>query len=166
MRVAKVDSESVDGEALVRRYLEDVFSRGNTGAAPKYLRGDAFIARVIELVGRWRRAFPDFNIVVEDVIAEGDRVVAVETLSGTHDGVFESRLGPVAPTGRKVQWSRISVRTLDRDRFVDGFFEEDEVGLLIQLGVLDPEASTSRGWHSPLSTERREQETRAETSAS
>ena len=85
------DSPVVDGKALVRRYLGDVFSGGNTAAADNYLRGDAFIARVAELVTRWRTAFPDFQIDVEDVIAEGDRIVAVESMSGTHDGVFESR---------------------------------------------------------------------------
>lgn len=151
------DSPVVDGKALVRRYLDDVFSGGNTGAADNYLRGDAFIARVAELVTRWRTAFPDFHIDVEDVIAEGDRVVSVESMSGTHDGVFESRVGPIAPTGRKVTWSRISIRTLERDRFVDGFFEEDEVGLLMQLGVLESGSASGRGWHSPLSPERREQ---------
>jgi predicted ester cyclase len=152
--VSGSDSLVVDGKALVRRYLDDVFSGGNTGAADNYLRGDAFIARVAELVTRWRTAFPDFHIDVEDVIAEGDRVVAVESMSGTHEGVFETRVGPIAPTGRKVTWSRISIRTLERDRFVDGFFEEDEVGLLMQLGVLDSGSGSGRGGHSPLSPER------------
>ena len=156
--MSKAQGKSVDGKALVRQYLDDVFSHGNMAAAENYLRGEAFIAGVAELVTRWRTAFPDFNIVVDDLVAEGDRVVAVEVMSGTHEGVFESRLGPIAPTGRKVTWSRISIRTLDVDRFVDGFFEEDEVALLMQLGALDPEATSGRGWHSPLSTERRDQE--------
>jgi hypothetical protein len=42
-------------------------------------------------------------------------VVSVETLSGTHEGVYRSRLGPIEPTGRFVRWSRISIRTLDSD---------------------------------------------------
>ena len=152
------ETSSGDGKVLVRRYLDDVFSHGNIDAAENYLRGETFIARVAELVTRWRTAFPDFHIDVEDAIADGHFVVTVEIMSGTHEGVFESRLGPIPPTGRKVTWSRISIRTLDGDRFVDGFFEEDEVGLLMQIGVLDAETVSGRGWHSPLSTERREQE--------
>jgi predicted ester cyclase len=124
------------GDALVKRYLDDVFSHGNISAMDRYLRGEAFMARVAELVTRWRGAFSDFRIEVGEVIADRHWVVSVETLSGTHDGVYYSRIGPIEPTGRRVTWSRISVRTLEGGRFVDGFFEEDELGLLEQLGAL------------------------------
>jgi predicted ester cyclase len=147
-------SSGVDGKDLVRRYLEDVFSDGNLDAMERYLRGDAFMARVAELVTRWRTAFPDFRITVDEVLAENDRVVSVEILTGTHDGIYESAIGPIAPTGTKVSWSRISIRRLDGDRFVDGFFEEDEVGLLKQLGVLSDEG-VAKGMHSALAPSRR-----------
>jgi predicted ester cyclase len=130
-----------------------VFTQGNVTSMDRCLRGDAFQGRVAELVARWRTLFPDFRIEVGEVIVHGDRVVTVETLSGTHGGVFDSRLGPVHPTGRSVRWSRISIRTLDGDRFVDGFFEEDEVGLLAQLGVLGI-TGVGRGMHSPIAPER------------
>ena len=127
------------GKDLVRRYLEDVFSKGNVGAIRDYLAGDRFIEGVIDLVNRWRSAFPDFRLTVETVIAEGDRVVTVELLSGTHTGTYESRIGPIPPTGRQVKWSRIAIRVLHDGRFVEGFWEEDDLGLLQQLGVLsDP----------------------------
>lgn len=140
----------IDGKDLVRRYLEDVFTGGDLAAMDRYLRGEAFMESVAGLVRLWRTAFSDFRISVDDVIAEGDRVVAVEVLSGTHDGVYEGRLGPIAATGAKVSWSRISIRTLEGDRFVAGFFEEDEVGLLMQLGVLSETGQVSRGMHSPM----------------
>ena len=147
---------TTDAEELVRTYLEEVFSRGNVSAMDRYLRGEAFMARVRELVDRWRSAFSDFRIDVDEVITDRHWVVSVETLSGTHDGVYHSRLGPIEPTGRYVRWSRISIRTLDGDRFVDGFFEEDELGLIDQLGAFGLDgAAGSRGLHSPLSPERR-----------
>jgi predicted ester cyclase len=149
---------TADGEDLVRRYLEDVFTRGNVSAMDRYLRGEDFKRRVAELVARWRSAFPDFRIEVGTVISDRHWVVSVETLSGTHEGVLRSRLGPIEPTGRFVRWSRISIRTLEGDRFVDGFFEEDELGLLDQLGALPArESIDSRGWHSPISRERDEE---------
>jgi predicted ester cyclase len=151
-----VTNARVDAADLVRRYLDDVFSHGNVSAMDRYLRGEAFQDRVADLVRRWRSAFSDFHITVGDVITDQHWVVSVETLSGTHDGVYHSRVGPIEPTGRHVTWSRISIRTLDGDRFIDGFFEEDELGLLDQLGALARDAAaTSRGWHSPLSVERR-----------
>jgi predicted ester cyclase len=141
----------VDGNDLVRRYLDDVFSHGNLDALGEYLAGEAFMGGVRELVTRWRTAFSDFNEAVEQVYVDGDRVITVSALTGTHDGLLESRLGPIAPTGRRVRWSRIAIRRLVGDRFADGFFEEDEVGLLQQLGVLEvSESGPSRGRHSPL----------------
>ncbi len=142
----------VDGKDLVRRYLDDVFSAGNLDAMDRCLAGREFMDGVEALVRRWRTAFPDFHETVTDVFVDGDRVITVSKLSGTHDGVLESRLGPIAPTGRQVRWSRIAVRRLVGDRFADGFFEEDEVGLLEQLGVFGDVASgPGRGRHSPLS---------------
>jgi predicted ester cyclase len=142
----------VDGSDLVRRYLEEVFSEGNVGAMDRYLAGVEFQKGVAELVTRWRTAFPDFRLEVLQTFVAGDRVITVEAMSGTHDGVFESRLGPIAPTGRHVRWSRICIRRLDGDRFADGFFEEDGVALLEQLGVLGTNlAGPNRGRHSPLS---------------
>ena len=124
------------GKDLVRRYLEDVFSNGNVAAVDKYLSGDRFVEGVIDLVNRWRTAFSDFQLTVDAAIAEDDRVVTVEVLTGTHDGIYQSRIGPVSPTGRTVKWSRIAIRALRDGRFVEGFGEEDDLGLLQQLGVL------------------------------
>lgn len=135
------NSSVEDGKALVRRYLEDVFSGGNLAAMDDYLAGEKFKQGVADLVNRWRTAFSDFHLVVDDVIAEADRVVTVEVMSGTHDGVYQSRIGPIAPTGRNVTWSRIAIRFMKDGRFTDGFWEEDDVGLLQQLGALvDPTA--------------------------
>ena len=133
----------MDGKAFVRRYLDEVFSEGNLTAMDDYLAGEQFKDGVANLVTRWRTAFSDFKLVVDDVIAEADRVVTVEKMSGTHNGVYASRIGPIAPTGLKVTWSRIAIRFMKNGRFVDGFWEEDDLGLLQQLGVLvDPAAET------------------------
>jgi predicted ester cyclase len=135
--MAMTDGPSVDGKALVRAYLEDVFTNGKVAGMDRYLSGDTFKASVADLVATWRRAFSDFRIVVDDALADGDKVVTVEILSGTHDGVFDSTIGPIEPTGRTISWSRIAIRTLEDGRFVKGFFEEDEVGMLRQMGALE-----------------------------
>ncbi len=145
----------VDGKALVRDYLREVFSEGRLDRLPAYLAGEGFMTGVVELVTRWRTAFSDFTETVEEVYADGDRVITVSVMTGTHDGILQSRLGPIEPTDRSVRWTRIAVRRLEGDRFADGFFEEDEVGLLEQLGVLDLSAGPDRGRHSMLSDVRR-----------
>src|SRR5439155_788880 len=111
--------------------------------------------RVRALRTRWRSAFSDFREEVQQVFAEGDRLITVSVLTGTHDGVLDSPLGPIEPTGRSVRWSRIAVRRLQGERFADGFFEQDEVGLLQQLGALaSSPAGPARGRHSPLANVR------------
>lgn len=141
----------VDGKTLVRDYLREVFSEGRLDRMDAYLAGEEFVGGVRELVTRWRTAFSDFHEEVEAVYGDGDRVITVSTLTGTHDGVLDSPLGPIEPTGRAARWSRIPIRRLQGDRFADGFFEQDEVGLLQQLGVLEtPDAAAGRGRHSPL----------------
>ena len=104
-------SEPVDGKALVREYLEDVFTNGNVDAMDRYLAGDEFKAGVADLVRRWRTAFSDFRIVVDRAVAEGDRVVTVELLNGTHDGVYQStlanhcrRIAAMAPSRGLANW--------------------------------------------------------------
>jgi predicted ester cyclase len=141
----------VDGKALVRDYLREVFSEGRLDRMPVYLSGEGFMTGVLDLVTRWRTAFSDFHEEVEDVYVDGDHVITSSVLTGTHDGVLSSRLGPIEPTGRSARWSRIAVRRLDGDRFVDGYFEDDEIAMLEQLGALDLSSGPGRGRHSLLS---------------
>ena len=142
---------AVDGKDLVRRYLDDVFTNGNVEAMDAYLEGEPFKAGVADLVRLWRTAFPDFTIEVTEALAERDLVVTVEVLRGTHAGVYESSLGPIPATGRSVTWSRIAIRTMRDGRFVAGFFEEDEIGLLRQLDAI----AVQDDWAAPHRTRAR-----------
>ena len=83
-------------------------------------------------------AFPDIQTTIEDLIAEGDKVVKRYTIRGTHRGEFQG----IPPTGKEVAFSSIEI-----DRMVDGkvsehWFEMDLLGLMGQLGAIpDPEQS-------------------------
>ena len=125
-----------DPKEFVRRYLQEVFSEGNLAVLDEFVIGEEFTTFVTELAVRWRTAFSDFHIEVEGVIVEGSRVVTEETMTGTHDGVYESPwLGPISPTGRTFEWSRIAIRDLADGRFVDGYWKGEELELLEQLRV-------------------------------
>jgi predicted ester cyclase len=78
------------------------------------------------------RAYPDLHVTIEDLIAEGDKVVARNTVTGTHQGEY---LG-VAPTGRAVTYNEIFIF-----RFVNGMIAEtwgvvDVVSQLKQFGAI------------------------------
>lgn len=76
-----------------------------------------------------RAAFPDLHVEIEDMLAEGDRVVTRQTFSGTHRGEW---LG-VPATGRSVSWAVIDVVRLAEGRLVEHWAVADLHGLLGQL---------------------------------
>jgi len=81
-----------------------------------------------------RDAFPDRVDVIEDIIAEDDRVGMLWRLTGTHNG----NLFGIPPTGRKVDIHEIGWFRLADGRITEGWFMADELGLLKQLGVQLP----------------------------
>ncbi|WP_435591719.1 ester cyclase [Nocardia sp. bgisy118] len=90
-------------------------------------------ARALEEVfRRLHLAFPDLHVGVEDTIAEGDKVVSRNTVTGTHRGEYMG----LPPTGKPITYNEIFIF-----RFVDGRVAEtwgvvDTLGLMRQLGAL------------------------------
>ncbi len=78
-------------------------------------------------------AFPDLVRTVEDMVAEGDKVVARWTSTGTHAGLFMG----IPPTGKTIMTSGITVfRFNDAGRIVEEWSESDMVGMLQQVGAM------------------------------
>jgi predicted ester cyclase len=81
-----------------------------------------------------RSAFPDRVDVIEEVIAEGDRVGLLFRVTGTHTGNFFG----IPPTGKKVDVYEIAMLRIVNARMVEGWFMMDETALLQQLGAKMP----------------------------
>jgi predicted ester cyclase len=81
-----------------------------------------------------RSAFPDRVDVIEDIIAEDDRVGLLWRLTGTHQG----NLFGIPPTGRRVDIHELGIFRLADGRITEGWFLADELGLLKQLGLQMP----------------------------
>ncbi len=77
-------------------------------------------------------AFPDYHVTVEDLIAEGDKVVSRYTWTGTHKG----ELGGIPPTGRQVTVHGIEVLRIVGGKLVEAWDEVDYLGLMQQLGAI------------------------------
>ena len=75
---------------------------------------------------------PDLHITVEDQIAEGDKAVIRWTWSFTHTVPF---LG-AAPTGKHISFTGISIYRVQGGKIVEGWFNNDELGLNRQLGKI------------------------------
>jgi steroid delta-isomerase-like uncharacterized protein len=84
-----------------------------------------------ELFTRLRSAFPDLNVSIEQLVAEGDRVVAVSRMNGTQQG----ELPGIKPSGRTVNVSSMDLYRVQDGRIVEHFGRFDELGMLEQLGI-------------------------------
>jgi steroid delta-isomerase-like uncharacterized protein len=93
----------------------------------------------LEGVKQWfssmHTAFPDFRMNVEDMIAEGDKVVARVRLSGTHQGEFMG----IDATGNRVTITGIDILRVNADgKIVEHWGNFDDLGMMQQLGVMEP----------------------------
>ena len=78
------------------------------------------------------RAFPDLHVAVEDVIAEGDKVVSRNTVTGTHQGEYRG----VPPTGKSVTYREIFVMRFAGGRIAEIWGVVDVFSQLRQLGMI------------------------------
>ncbi len=84
-------------------------------------------------IGMYKTAFPDMSATVEDVIAEGDKVVTRVTFRGTHQGEIEE-FGP--PTGRRVEVKGITISRIEGDKIVEDWDSYDNLSIMQQLGLV------------------------------
>jgi predicted ester cyclase len=98
-----------ENKALVHRFVEEFWNRGNTSAADDLMAPDAEIhmptGKTVEIdglkdfAGAFRASFPDRHSTFEELVAEGDGVAERWTGRGTHRG----DLMGVPPTGERVE---------------------------------------------------------------
>jgi steroid delta-isomerase-like uncharacterized protein len=77
-------------------------------------------------------AFPDMHLGIEDIIAEGDRVVVRLTYHGT----YQAELMGIAATGKQISATGINIFRLANGKAVEQWANGDDLGLLQQLGVV------------------------------
>ena len=79
-----------------------------------------------------RAGFPDLHVTVEDIIAEGDKVVGRTTIRGSHTGEFMG----MAPTGKQFTIQAIDVMRFAGGKVVEHWGNQDDLGMMQQLGVI------------------------------
>jgi len=135
---------SEENKNVVRRLFEEVWNNGYLHVAdelfaPNYVHHDVStpdVGRGPESEKKratlYRTAFPDLRLTAEDIIAEGETVVARWSCRGTHKG----DLNGIAPTGKQFDISGITIVRLDNGKMVEGFVNWDALGLMQHLGVV------------------------------
>ena len=117
---------SNDLDSLGEVVSEDLLTPKIMPGIPTGIEG-AKAAHRIMLTG-----FPDYQTIIDDLVAEGDQVAARITMSGTNTGSF---MGMPA-TGKYVLFTGMYIARIANGKIVEHWGEEDGVSLLQQLGVL------------------------------
>jgi steroid delta-isomerase-like uncharacterized protein len=135
---------SENNKAVVHRLLDEVWNKGNLSlvdelftpnfefhdaSTPDLGRGPESEKKRVTL---YRNAFPDLRITIEDMIAEGETVVTRWSCRGTHKG----DLSGIAPTGKQITISGITVGRFANGKIAQGYANWDALGLMQQLGVV------------------------------
>jgi steroid delta-isomerase-like uncharacterized protein len=144
-----------ENKALVRRMIEEDKKRNLDGMlelyAPDYVIHGAQVyglpptfkpglEGLKQIFTAFWTALPDEQMVVEDMIAEGDKVAYRLTLHATHQGEF---LG-IPPTGKVLTGTAIYISRFAGGKFVEDWRQADDLGLMQQLGAIPQMAQGGR----------------------
>lgn len=131
-------------KAVVRRVFEEVFKQGdlevvdelvatnfvshNTNPLPNQpLRGPEAVRWYARLV---HGGFPDYQVVLDDMLSEGNEVAVRFTVTGTHTGQF----GYLAPTGKKIHILGIDLLGVEDGKLVSLWGGWNIAEMMVQLG--------------------------------
>jgi steroid delta-isomerase-like uncharacterized protein len=133
---------SRSNQDVIRLVCEKVWGEGDVGLVDE-LYAENYVALnptpglpagregvEIELTA-YRQAFPDMRVTLEEMVSEGDKVVARYTIRGTNTGEMMG----IPPTGKSAEISGVSIARLENGKVAEEFALTDMMGLFQQLGL-------------------------------
>jgi predicted ester cyclase len=137
-------------KSLARRIWDDVFNGRNLDVADELIAPEAVNHEAgpgassrgpesLKAAVTWlSAAFPDVHMAIDDIVAEGDKVVLQTTMSGTHQGSFMG----IEPTGRRFAQRQVHILRMQAGKAVAHWAVRDDLGFMQQLGA-SPAQSTA-----------------------
>ena len=133
-----------ENKAVLRRNLE-IFNKGNLEIADETIATNYILHGPAgqeyngpegfkQMITMYRTAFPDFHVTIEDMVAEGDKLAHRIILQGTHKG----DLMGIAPTGKQVTLSAITISHFAGGKEVEAWSNSDLLDMYQQLGIAPP----------------------------
>jgi steroid delta-isomerase-like uncharacterized protein len=132
-----------ENKALIRRFYEEVFNKRNLDALDDFYAPDHVDHTLPpslptspegtkQAIATMFVGFPDLHVTIEDMIAEGDKVVTRFTSHGTQQGT----LGGIPPMGKQVAVQTIEITRIADGKIVEDWGLDDRLGMLQQLGLV------------------------------
>lgn len=133
-------------KAIVLRFYEEVFNQRKVEAIDELVKADFVNHDPTPVASRDRQsmkqfiklltiAFPDHHHQIQELIAEGDKVVMWCTLTGTHQGTFPGFL-EIPPTGQSICQPQIHILRVQNQQISEHFVVRDDLTIMQQLGVI------------------------------
>ena len=137
---------SEENKALVRRWFEEVWNQGRADAIDEMFDENGIAHGLSDDPANpikgpsnfrpfhtlFRQAFPNMMIVVEDVVAEGDKVAARCSVRARHEGDFLEKAATQAP----VEFTGITIVRIDNGKIVEAWNNFDFMTMQRQIGLL------------------------------
>ena len=134
-------AKEVENLNIVKRFWDEAWNKRNISILDEVYSPDIQyhgastefhnIGEVKALAEVFSSAFHETKVTLDLVFAKDELVTQRFHFEGIHDGVFEG----IAPTGKRVKMSGITVSRLERGKIVEEWEAFDEVGLMKQLGM-------------------------------
>jgi steroid delta-isomerase-like uncharacterized protein len=133
---------SEQNKATIRRAYE-LINTGNLDAFSEVMSNDivdhnaapgqpAGIQGIRQTIGMFRAAFPDFHVKADDMLTDGNKVMARLTATGTHKGQFMG----IPPTGKAFKMEGMEIFRVANGKVVDRWGVLDQMGMMTQLGLI------------------------------
>jgi predicted ester cyclase len=148
--------DTPDPKELVRRYYEEIGNQRRLAVAdelfaPKFkLFPDSPPPHGPEGVKQFITwlciaTFPDLQVTIEHLVAEGELVAAGVTLHATHSATIDwiAGIGPVAPTGRRFAVREYVFWRVREGKIIEREIVVDSLSMLQQLGALSSGAPSA-----------------------
>jgi steroid delta-isomerase-like uncharacterized protein len=135
-------SQALPNEMIVRRFVDEVLNNADDSAMLDLVHPDyRHLTPEGELRGRdglkalfddYRSGLPDLNVLIDDLVVSGDKVVISMRLTGTHSGDF---LG-IPATGKPLSVHGMVLSRIEDEQIIEEWEILDLLGMFLQLGVV------------------------------
>ena len=134
-----------ENKAVVRRYFEEIDAKRDASVLDEFVAPDFVdhnpspgftpdLEGLIQSFNHFLAATPDGYHIVEDMIAEGDKVMTRISAYGTQTGELFS----IPPTDKQIRVTGIAIHRIANGKIVEHWNEIDNLGAMQQLGVVPP----------------------------
>lgn len=119
----------MENKKFIRHYLNAISGKPKTEELMDEYVADPVLKEHIRF---FEKAYPAYELIAEDIIAEGNKVAVRAVVRGVHEGEFQG----IMPTGMEVSISVMLIYVVENDKIVDHWMVADEFALMQQIGII------------------------------